>query len=531
MISRQVITFSFKLPRSLISLAFSLPHISMEIVSSFGDSPYELLLRSLSLIPITHYVVGFMLVLWVFLYNFLEFHIFQDMFSGFRGQRVDLTFNSCSQLYHEVVSKCTLLHGRYMSTPWLSSPHLQTTFLRFFGRPPVFDYRREIFSLDDGGIVALDWLTRFDVMENENIANGEAHQDSNMPIVVVIPGLTSDSDSVYIKHLTFYMAKRGWNVVVSNHRGLGGVPLTTDFFYNGGWTADLRKVVKHIRSKSMDVPLFVVGTSLGANMMVKYLGEDGGDILIDGAAAVCCPWDLLLCDRFIGRNAVQRFYDKALGAGLKRYAKKHQQFFTRLSDWDGIEKARRVREFDTSGTCRIGKFDTADIYYRESSCVGYVERIKVPLLCISALDDPVCTKEAVIWDECRANKNVILATTQHGGHLGYFDGMDAKGVWWVRAVDEFLTVLSSSTIIHKQNMMPDSLLAGPQKSLTDKDPYIHSVKKTENQIHHVDNKLLQRNKIFMERKIVSSDAAKGFEANSSSIDSFIFILKRFTDQF
>lgn len=113
MISRQIITFSFKLPRSLNSLAFSLPHISMEIVSSFGDSPYELLLKALTLIPITHYVIGFVLVLWVLLYNFLEFHIFQDLFSGFRGQRVDLTFNSCSQLYHEVVSKCTLLHGRF----------------------------------------------------------------------------------------------------------------------------------------------------------------------------------------------------------------------------------------------------------------------------------------------------------------------------------------------------------------------------------------------------------------------------------
>lgn len=502
----------------------------MEIISSFGESPYELLLTALSLIPITHYLIGFLLVSLVMLYNFLEFHIVQDLLTGFTGQPVDLTFNSCSKLYHEVVSKCTLLHGRYMSTPWLSSPHLQTTFLRFFGRPPVFNYRREVFNTGDGGIVALDWLARSDVMEEEeeeeDTRNGEVDKDVNTPIVIVIPGLTSDSDSVYIKHLTFYMAKRGWNVVVSNHRGLGGVPLTSDFFYNGGWTEDLRRVVKHIRSQSPEVPLFVVGTSLGANMMVKYLGEDGADILIDGAAAVCCPWDLLLCDRFIGRNVVQRFYDKALGAGLKRYAKKHQQFFTRLSDWDGIEKARRVREFDTSGTCRIGKFDTADIYYRESSCVGYVGRIKVPLLCISALDDPVCTKDALIWDECRVNKNVILATTQHGGHLGYFDGMDAKGVWWVRAVDEFLTVLGSSTLIRRQNKMPDSLLIRPQKSLIDKDSYVDYVKKTDNQIH-VDN-LPKKSKIFSEETI--SLDTQGSVTPSIS-DHIVFFLKRFMDQF
>ncbi|KAI7745959.1 hypothetical protein M8C21_029266 [Ambrosia artemisiifolia] len=492
----------------------------METMSSCADSPYELMLTALSLIPIAHYAIGVVSVMLVMMYKFLEFHIVQDLMSGLRGQRVDLTFNNCSQLYHEVVSKCTLLHGRYMSTPWLSSPHLQTTFLRFFGRPPVFNYRREVLDTGDGGIVALDWLARHDVVENDDTGNNEVRQDANTPVVIVIPGLTSDSDSVYIKHLTFYMAKRGWNVVVSNHRGLGGVPLTSDFFYNGGWTEDLRKVVKHIRAQSPDVPLFVVGTSLGANMMVKYLGEDGDDILIDGAAAVCCPWDLLLCDRFIGRNAVQRFYDKALGAGLKRYAKKHQDFFTRLSDWDGIEKARRVREFDTSGTCRVGKFDTADIYYRESSCVGYVGRIKVPLLCISALDDPVCTKEALIWDECRVNKNVILATTQHGGHLGYFDGMDAKGVWWVRAVDEFLTVLGSSKLIKRQNKMPDSLQVMPQKPVTNNDSYASFVKKTNNQIH-LDN-TPKMNKISMEEQ--------GSET-VSTVDSIMFFLKRFMDQF
>nr|XP_043628491.1 embryogenesis-associated protein EMB8-like [Erigeron canadensis] len=489
----------------------------MEMISSYSDSPYKLLLIALSRIPVTHYVIGFLSILFVMVYNLLEFHIIQDMLTGFRGQRVSLTFNPCSQLYHEVVSKCTLLHGRYMSTPWLSSTHLQTTFLRFFGRPPVFNYRREVFSTGDGGIVALDWLAHSDVFNNKDTENEEVH-DANTPLVIVIPGLTSDSDSVYIKHLTFYMAKRGWNVVVSNHRGLGGVPLTSDFFYNGGWTNDLRRVVKHIRSKSPDVPLFVVGTSLGANMMVKYIGEDGDDILIDGAAAVCCPWDLLICDRFIGRTAVQRIYDKALGAGLKRYAKKHQDFFTRLSNWDGIEKARRIREFDTSGTCIIGKFDTADIYYRESSCAGYVTRVKVPLLCISALDDPVCTKEALIWDECRVNKNVILATTEHGGHLGYFDGIDAKGVWWVRAVDEFLTVLGSSKIIRRQNKMPETLLVSPQRSLSSKDPYTWFVKKTDNLIH-VDN---------------SSKKAKTDTQESetpSKIDSIIFFLKRFMDQF
>jgi abhydrolase domain-containing protein 1/3 len=58
-----------------------------------------------------------------------------------------------------------------------------------------------------------------------------------------------------------------------------------------------------------------------------------------------------------------------------------------------------------------------------------VENVAVPLLCISALDDPVCTREAIPWDECRANKNIVLATTTHGGHLAYYEGLTASSMW------------------------------------------------------------------------------------------------------
>lgn len=44
---------------------------------------------------------------------------------------------------------------------------------------------------------------------------------------------------------------------------------------------------------------------------------------------------------------------------------------------------------------------TPDTYYRYSSSASFVRNVSVPLLCISALDDPLCTKEAIPYDECR----------------------------------------------------------------------------------------------------------------------------------
>ncbi|KAM7507641.1 hypothetical protein LguiA_018094 [Lonicera macranthoides] len=418
--------------------------------SSLSENAYALLFRAAKMIPKSHYILGFLCVWIVFLYNFLEFHILEDIFTGFRGSKVSLTYNSCSEIYQGVVSKCRILHGRYLATPWLASPHIQTTFLNFFGRPPVFSYRRKLFHASDGGTFALDWLMSSDVLGDSVYKNNVLSRSDTTPIVVVIPGLTSDSASPYMKHLVFNTAKRGWNVVVSNHRGLGGVSVTSDCFYNAGWTEDTRDVINYLHLEYPNAPLFAIGTSIGANILVKYLGEDGENVPIAGAAAVFSPWDLLIGDRFICRRLVQKLYDRALTIGLQGYAQLHQPQYSRLADWDGIVKSRSIRDFDNYATCHVGKFETVDTYYRRCSSASYVGNVSIPLLCINALDDPVCTREAIPWDECRANKNIVLATTKHGGHLGLFEGISASGLWWVRAVNEFLGVLHCSPYMHTQ---------------------------------------------------------------------------------
>ncbi|KAF3648353.1 putative embryogenesis-associated protein EMB8-like [Capsicum annuum] len=371
----------------------------------------------------------------------------------------------------EVVSKCKLLHGRVSSTPWLCSPHFQTIFLQFFERVPACNYQRQLFKTPDGGTIALDWLRNVDVKKPSSEGSDGIPSDDKTPIVVVIPGLTSDSSSAYVKHLAFKMAKSGWNVVVSNHRGLGGVAITSDSLYNAGYTEDIRKIIDHLHTQYPQAPLFAVGTSIGANVLVKFLGEEGVDTPLVGAAAICSPWDLLIGDRFIKRRAAQRIYDRALGIGLKAYAQLHQSILPRLKDWESISKISCIRDYDKHVVCVLANYETVDTYYRKVSCGGYVAKVGIPLLCISALDDPVCTRETIPWDECRANKNVVLATTQHGGHLGHLEGMTAKSLWWVRAVDEYLCALNSSSLNCREKIQ-NTTVDSPLKSI-DEAPYVN----------------------------------------------------------
>ncbi|KAG2298901.1 hypothetical protein Bca52824_035373 [Brassica carinata] len=427
-------------------------------------SPYLILLKSLSLIPFFHYLFFLVLAILLFLYLFLEIHFP-------RSDPISLTFNPNSELCQFIVSKCRLLHGRYFPTIWLSSPHLQTAFLSLFGNSPTFCYKRNLFQATDGGTIALDWLMHSDVVDGiSQVVNGSTPGNDRTPIAIVVPGLTSDSTAAYIKHLAFRLAKEGWNVVVSNHRGLGGISLTSDCVYNAGWTEDLRKVIDHIHSQFPEAPLFAVGTSIGANVLVKYLGEHGTDTPLVGATAVCSPWDLLICDRFINRKLVQKLYDRVLTVGLQGYAQLHHSVISRIADWEGIKKSRSVREFDNYATRLVAKFETTDTYYRHSSSAQFVGNVAVPLLCISALDDPVCTREAIPWDECRGNKNIVLATTTHGGHLAYYEGITATGMWWVRAVQEYFEVLLSSPYADRKQKT--QIILEPLESSIDQGPYI-----------------------------------------------------------
>ncbi|OAP14601.1 hypothetical protein AXX17_AT1G35250 [Arabidopsis thaliana] len=117
---------------------------------------------------------------------------------------------------------------------------------------------------------------------------------------------------------------------------------------------------------------------------------------------------------------------------------------------------------------------TVDTYYRKSSSTQYVGNVAVPLLCISALDDPLCTKEAIPWDECRANKNIVLATTNHGGHLAFFEGLTGSSLWWVRATNEFLGVLSCSPYMHIQKIVDKrSSGSGKQEPSINQGPYLN----------------------------------------------------------
>lgn len=58
---------------------------------------------------------------------------------------------------------------------------------------------------------------------------------------------------------------------VLNYNGIILLSVQSDHFYNAGRTKDIRDVINHLRNEYPEALLFLVGTSIGANIVVQYL--------------------------------------------------------------------------------------------------------------------------------------------------------------------------------------------------------------------------------------------------------------------
>ncbi|RLN86939.1 hypothetical protein BBJ28_00009795, partial [Nothophytophthora sp. Chile5] len=98
-------------------------------------------------------------------------------------------------------------------------------------------------------------------------------------------------------------------------------------------------------------------------------------------------------------------------------------------DLEAVRASRTVRDFDDSLTKVIFHYETVDHFYEDASSVKKLRDVRVPLLCISAEDDPISVRSAIpSRAEVEANPSVILCVTKAGGHLAFYESPhdDAK---------------------------------------------------------------------------------------------------------
>lgn len=311
------------------------------------------------------------------------------------------------------------LPDAFHPVPGLDNPHLQTLVgraLRSHDGPPL---RRERWTTADGDFVDLDFTP---------------DPEPERPLVLVLHGLEGNARRNYCLEAYRALARHGIAAAGLNFRACSGEPNLRARTYHSGETGDLAGVLAGLRERFPHRPLGLLGFSLGGNVALKYLGEEGGESIASAGAAISVPYDLSagathLEETLLGRHLYTRYFLRS----LKRKVRDKVHLVEDQVSLQALWNAPTIRAFDEVLTAPLHGFDGAEDYYRRSSSAVFLEGIRTPTLLVHSVDDPFLPPAAIPREAMQANPWVHPALTARGGHVGFVSGSLRRPRFWAEA--------------------------------------------------------------------------------------------------
>jgi hypothetical protein len=282
-------------------------------------------------------------------------------------------------------------------------PHAQTILGRLLRPWRQVRLEREFLETPDGDELVLDHL-----------AGKGTH-------FLLLHGLEGSSASSYIQGVLSIIAKKGCSATAINFRSCVRMNRQPRL-YHSGETTDFDFVVRTLRARMPSTPLAAFGASLGGNILLKWLGEHPDEALVTAAATVSVPYDLAAGARYLERGAGPLYVARFLRTMNKKFQHVAAHFPEVRLDLPGASRARTFFEFDDAATAPLHGFKDAADYYARSSSLAYLGRIRTPVLCISAEDDPFLPPEVLERARAAASPAVQFIITRCGGHVGFISG-------------------------------------------------------------------------------------------------------------
>ncbi len=283
----------------------------------------------------------------------------------------------------------------------LNNSHLDTLLPVYLAQQIRPNYTRERINTWDNDFIDLDWV-------NKDL--------TNTPTVVLFHGTEGNSQSHYAKRIMYYLEKTGIRGVVPHLRGCSGELNRQPLFYHAGETSDMKLILEYIKNNTKE-QLFAAGVSLGGNTLLKFLGENPNQTLIDAAISISVPFDLKKCITTLDHGINKHIYVKHfLNTLLPKMEKYVEEFNIPLNNPN--KKINTLDEFNNIYTCQFYNFKDSEDYYQKTSCIHYLKYIKTPTLMLQAKNDPMIPIDS--WpDKSMLSSSIRFVVTDSGGHAGF----------------------------------------------------------------------------------------------------------------
>ena len=257
---------------------------------------------------------------------------------------------------------------------------------------------------------------------------------SRAPLIVLIHGLTGCEDSTYVRRAAQFHLLRGRTVLRLNLRGAGPARGLAKGNYHAGSAPDIQDVLERLGDDETRDGVFLVGFSLGGNILLNLLAALPVGHRVIGAATVSAPIEPLeACRRIMApRNALyhrwllQRMKQDVLASGGLS-----------AGEQQAVERARSVFEFDDRFVGPRNGFRDAIDYYERTAGARRLPDISVPTLMLHARNDPWIPVRPYVAAVEAGSTSVNIMIAQSGGHVGFHERGYADA-WHDRMIDAFL---------------------------------------------------------------------------------------------
>ncbi|KAI0272533.1 Alpha/Beta hydrolase protein [Gloeopeniophorella convolvens] len=364
-----------------------------------------------------------------------------------------------------IETRCPSVLTPFKGAWWLFNGHLQTGYAvvgDFAGVDKVV-YDRKFLKLKDGGTLGVDFTPPVSTQRTF---------DETTPVVVALHGLTGGSHESYVRNIIapaitpVEEGGLGYRAVVVNFRGCAGVPLTSPQLYGFSHTDDFRQAVHYIAQIYPRAPLLGLGFSLGANVLTRYVAEEGEACRLSSACVLACPWDIeknghMLTDSWFLRNV----YSKGLGTNLKNLVTRHLDSIRQFPDSPFAQALPTLLSYDrttmlqfdsiisihSAGSSPPFPLSDAWAYYAYASSHHKLDAIRIPFLALNSDDDPLVQSVPHGYNQ---NEWVTIVVTRGGGHMGWFQSGGAGDRWAKQPTLEWFRATAEDTILPPRKVSP-----------------------------------------------------------------------------
>ena len=264
--------------------------------------------------------------------------------------------------------------------------------------------KRERINTSDGDFLDLDW---------------SYSKNKTKKLVIILHGMEGHGQRSYVCGIARYLNLNDFDAICVNFRGCSGENNLKFHSFHSGQTKDLEDVIDHVITNFNYKSIYLKGVSLGANIVLKYLGQNSNiPSLIKAAMALSVPIDLAGSAKSLHqfKNLLYHIY---FMVGLKKKLnRKRRQFPNKLSR-KTLWSIWTLKSMDNKYTSIANGFFDAIDYYNKSSSLPFLNLIRTPVLILNALNDSFLSPTCYPVNVAKKSSYINLEMPKFGGHVGF----------------------------------------------------------------------------------------------------------------